>query len=62
MQLTAWACRAADAAYMSAGTWRRMEPRRASHPHFAGEQPVATAVAEHDYIVKDITLAQYGRD
>ncbi|MGZ5792834.1 MAG: adenosylhomocysteinase, partial [Croceibacterium sp.] len=39
-----------------------MEPRRASHPHFAGEQPVATAVAEHDYIVKDIALAQYGRD
>jgi adenosylhomocysteinase len=47
---------------MSAETWRRMEPRRAFHQHYAGEQPVATAVAEHDYIVKDINLAQFGRD
>jgi adenosylhomocysteinase len=38
-----------------------MEPRRASH-YFAGEDTVATAVAEHDYIVKDINLAQFGRD
>jgi adenosylhomocysteinase len=27
-----------------------------------GEVPVATAVAEQDYIVKDISLAEYGRD
>jgi adenosylhomocysteinase len=38
-----------------------MEPRRASHA-FAGEHTVATAVAEHDYIVKDISLARFGRD
>src|SRR5690606_41068513 len=43
-------------------TWRRMEPRRAFHPHFAGEKHVATAVAEKDHIVKDISLADYGRD
>jgi adenosylhomocysteinase len=32
------------------------------HQHFAGEKHVATAVAEKDYIVKDIALAEYGRD
>jgi len=39
-----------------------MEPRRRFIPYHTGEVRVATAVAEHDYLVKDISQAEFGRD
>jgi adenosylhomocysteinase len=40
----------------------RVEPRRRFHPARRRRKTVATAALEKDYIVKDIALAQYGRD
>jgi adenosylhomocysteinase len=51
----------AASGYGPCRNWRRVEPRLRPYPKSTGEFRVATAVAEKDYIVRDLSQADYGR-